>query len=111
MVDGQLLLNLRRGVLEYCVLGLLTTGEAYGYDIARRLMADGTLLDGEGTLYPLLNRLRRAGLVTASWVESPAGPPRKYYRISPTGRSALRTFREFWPQFTAAVDDAIGGQS
>ena len=70
-----ILSNLRRGALEYCILAMLTERELYGLEIARRLTADGVLMSSEGTLYPLLARLRRAGLVDTTWQESVEGPP------------------------------------
>lgn len=105
---GELILtHLRRGAMEYCVLALLESRPAYGLDIARRLGADGILMAGEGTLYPLLARLRKAGLVETTWQESTAGPPRRYYALTGLGRSALATFRSTWPAFRDAVDAAL----
>lgn len=107
--DPRLLTNLRRGALEYCVLALLRRGESYGLDIAHALSADGVLITSEGTLYPLLSRLRRAGLVATSWRESAAGPPRRYYRLTPGGTSALAAFERAWVPFRDAVDRALKG--
>lgn len=106
--ESQILTNLRRGALEYCILALLRDGERYGLDLARHL-ADGTLLSSEGTLYPLLSRLRKGGLVTTSWRESTAGPPRRYYSLTAEGRAALKTFEAAWRPFSSAVDNALGG--
>lgn len=108
--DGPLLANLRRGSLEYCVLALLRRGESYGLDIAHALSADGVLITSEGTLYPLLSRLRRGGLVATSWRESPAGPPRRYYSLTPEGTSALRDFEQVWIPFRNAVDRVLTGE-
>lgn len=105
--DDALLANLRRGALEYCVLAVLSTGECYGLDVARRLGADGILMSGEGTLYPLLSRLRRSGYVESTWRESPAGPPRRYYRLTPDGERALAQFARLWQPFRSAVDAAL----
>lgn len=102
--DESILTHLRRGSLEYCVLGLLEHGEWYGLDIARRLSADGVLMNGEGTLYPLLSRLRKGGLVETTWRESTAGPPRRYYTLTEDGRRALASFRATWQPFRDAVD-------
>ncbi|GAB2978734.1 PadR family transcriptional regulator [Actinotalea caeni] len=107
--EDSILTNLRRGALEYCVLASLREGEAYGFDIARRLVADGVLMGGEGTLYPLLARLRKAGLVSTSWQESDAGPPRRYYAITDDGARALDTFRRAWTSFRDAVDLTLEG--
>jgi PadR family transcriptional regulator PadR len=106
--DG-ILTHLRRGALEFCVLALLRGGEWYGLDIARRLSVDGVLLHGEGTLYPLLARLRRSGLVETSWRESTTGPPRRYYTLTRDGLHALDTFRATWGPFRDAVDSALEG--
>lgn len=99
-----MLTHLRRGALEYCVLALLQEGQLYGLDIARRLGAEGTLMAAEGTLYPLLARLRGEGLVTTVWKESTAGPPRRYYTLTDEGRLALDRFHKVWPRFRDAVD-------
>lgn len=105
--DGVILTQLRRGALEYCVLALLQGGAHYGLDIARRLTADGVLLHSEGTLYPLLSRLRKAGLVASTWQESASGPPRRYYLLTDEGHAALEAFARTWPTFRDAVDQAL----
>ncbi len=107
MVLGEdtILTHLRRGALEYCVLAMLEVEELYGLDIARRL--DETLIASEGTLYPLLARLRKAGLVSTSWRESTEGPPRRYYALTPAGREAVGMFRPAWKQFRDAVDASL----
>lgn len=108
--DESILVNLRRGTLEYCVLGLLAGERLYGLDIARRLTAGGQLMSSEGTLYPLLARLRKAGWVTTSWVESTVGPPRRYYEATPAGREALAAFTATWRPFRDAVDSVLEGE-
>ncbi|MFW5475100.1 PadR family transcriptional regulator [Knoellia sp. CPCC 206450] len=107
--DDAILTHLRRGALEYCVLAMLRDDELYGLDIARRLSTDGILLSGEGTLYPLLARLRKAGLVHTTWRESAEGPPRRYYALTRDGLTALDTFTRTWKPFRDAVDSAIQG--
>lgn len=107
--DEPILSHLRRGSVEYCVLALLRDSEAYGLDIGARLSADGILMNGEGTLYPLLARLRRQGLVDTSWRESTSGPPRRYYALTPTGHEALARFTSVWSQFRDAVDSTLSG--
>lgn len=107
--DDTILVNLRRGTLEYCILGLLARERSYGLDIARRLSAGGLVMNSEGTLYPLLARLRKSGWVETTWEESDAGPPRRYYAITPAGRHALAAFRATWQPFSAAVDAALEG--
>jgi PadR family transcriptional regulator PadR len=103
------LTELRRGVLEFCVLAILRGGESYGFDIVRELSA-GELLTSEGTIYPLLSRLRRQEWVTTTWRESDAGPPRRYYRITDRGGRALDTFGADWTRFRVAVDGLLGGE-
>jgi PadR family transcriptional regulator PadR len=99
-----LLAQLRRGTLEYCVLALLHGGERYGLDLVRQLGQVDGMLTGEGTVYPLLGRLRRDGLVATTWRESPSGPPRRYYHLTPTGQQALGAFTTEWARFRDAVD-------
>ena len=100
----SLLTQMRRGTLEYCVLALLAEGERYGFDLVRELGEVDGMVTSEGTLYPLLGRLRRDGLVETTWRESPAGPPRRYYDITRTGRDALDGFAAEWARFRDAVD-------
>jgi PadR family transcriptional regulator PadR len=99
-----LLAQLRRGTLEYCVLALLHDGERYGLDLVRQLGHVDGMLTSEGTLYPLLGRLRRDGLVATTWRESPSGPPRRYYHLTPSGQQALDAFATEWARFRDAVD-------
>lgn len=105
--EDTILSGLRRGAVEYCVLALLREGEWYGLDIARRLSEDGILMRGEGTLYPLLSRLRRSGQVETEWRESPSGPPRRYYRLTDEGRATLAGFATTWAAFRDAVDATL----
>lgn len=105
----QLLAHLRRGTLEFCVLAVLRSGERYALDLVTALGADGTLVTSEGTLYPLLARLRRDGLVKTDWRESPNGPPRRYYRLSPAGQAALAAFETQWRRYRDAVDATLEG--
>ena len=71
---------MRRGAIEYCVLALLSSGEQYGFEMAKALAEADGLVTSEGTLYPLLSRLREEGLVKTTWRESSQGPPRRYYQ-------------------------------
>jgi PadR family transcriptional regulator PadR len=103
----QPLSQLRRGVLEYCVLSLLQDTELYGFDLVRRLADVDGLVTSEGTIYPLLSRLRREGWVTTTWAESEAGPPRRYYALTPAGRRALLSFADDWRRFRTAVDQLL----
>ena len=107
MVPGETrnpLTELRRGVLEYCVLAVVRHEESYAFDIVRELSGAGELVTSEGTIYPLLSRLRRDHFVTTTWRESDAGPPRRYYRITEEGRRALDGFAGDWARFRDAVD-------
>jgi PadR family transcriptional regulator PadR len=105
----NVLTQLRRGTIEYCVLAVLAEGEEYAFELVRRLSAVDGLVTSEGTIYPLLSRLRRDDMVTTTWQESDAGPPRKYYRLTPGGHRALESFSEEWTRFRDAVDELIGG--
>jgi PadR family transcriptional regulator PadR len=96
--------QLRRGVLEFCVLALLGDGERYSYELVRALADADGLVTTEGTLYPLLGRLRRDGVVDTTWRESPSGPPRRYYRLTPDGHVALAGFVIEWTRFRDSVD-------
>jgi PadR family transcriptional regulator PadR len=102
--DSIWLAQLRRGALEHCVLALLRHRERYGFELARTLADAGGLLAGEGTIYPLLARLRRNGLVNTTWRESAEGPPRRYYRLTAVGELALSTFVQHWQLFRDGVD-------
>jgi PadR family transcriptional regulator PadR len=93
-----------RGVLDLCVLGALTHGESYGYEIAQRLDAGGLGPVAGGTLYPTLLRLERLGLIDADWREGTAGPPRKYYRLSHEGDRVLRASAADWSLFVDRVN-------
>ena len=113
MVDGRqdaLLAQMRRGTLQYCVLALLASEERYGFDLVRGLGAVNGMVTSEGTIYPLLSRLRRDGLVESTWRESSTGPPRRYYRLTDSGREALRDFRREWSRFRDAVDALVEGR-
>ncbi len=98
---------MRRGTLQYCVLALLTEGERYGFELVGALAEVDGMVTSEGTIYPLLSRLRRDGLVEPTWRESPAGPPRRYYRLTEAGRTALDGFVREWGRFRDAVDQFI----
>ncbi len=100
--------QLRRGALEYCVIALLRESPRYGFDIVRELSEADGLLTSEGTIYPLLSRLRKEGLVTTTWQESDTGPPRRYYALTSDGRTALDRFVEDWRRFRDSVDRVLG---
>lgn len=95
--------QMRKGVLEYCILGILSKDDAYASDIIERLKG-AKLIVVEGTLYPLLTRLKNAGLLEYRWEESNAGPPRKYYSLSAQGRSFLFELKSTWENLNNAVE-------
>ena len=105
--EDQWVAQLRKGSLELCMLALLMPKERYGYEIAQELIKTGELAVGEGTIYPLLSRLQREGKVSAEWRESPSGPPRKYYRITPEGRRLLEAKTRVWEVFSRAVNGIL----
>jgi PadR family transcriptional regulator, regulatory protein PadR len=99
--------QLRRGTVEYCVLALLRDGERYGFELVRELSESAGL--SEGTIYPLLTRLRKDELVTTTWRESESGPPRRYYRLTESGHTALASFMTEWAKFRDSVDAILNG--
>lgn len=88
-------IQMRKGLLEFCVLSIISRGEVYTSDLIEELTASEMIVV-EGTLYPLLNRLKSAELVQYKWVESEVGPPRKYYSITEIGKTFLDTLTETW---------------
>lgn len=101
------LTQLRRGALPHCVLAVLAGGERYGFELVGVLSDDHGLATSEGTIYPLLSRLRRDGLVETTWRESDSGPPRRYYRLTSDGQRVLVGFRTDWQAFRDAVDGLL----
>ena len=106
---NQLIAQMRRGALEYCVLAQLEGSQRYGLEIVKALAEEDGMVTSEGTMYPLLSRLRRDQLVATTWQESQTGPPRRYYRLTAKGGTALRDFRNEWRRFSNAVDRILGG--
>lgn len=101
--------NLRRGVLEYCVLALLSREERYGLDLATELI-ERSLIAGEGSLYPLLSRMRESGSVeTRVHAAGGGGRPRKYYAITEAGTAQLASFAEVWQTIGGQVDQLLEG--
>jgi PadR family transcriptional regulator PadR len=100
--------QLLRGVLDLCLLAVMGTGPAYGYEMTKRLRARGLSIVGEGSIYPLLGRLERDGLVETRRAASNGGPPRKYYSLSPEGERALEAGVNEWQSTRDAVDGALG---
>jgi PadR family transcriptional regulator PadR len=97
--------------LEYCVLALLRGGERYGFELIRALSNIDGMVTSEGTIYPLLSRLRKEELVTTSWRESESGPPRRYYQLTEAGHAALAEFTIEWTRFRDAVDSMLSSEN
>ena len=102
--------QMRKGVLELCILSLLANREAYASELIQTLK-ESRLLVVEGTIYPLLTRLKNDGLLTYRWEESSSGPPRKYYVITPLGGTFLGELHKTWKDLVGAVDRATGEKS
>ena len=95
--------QMRKGVLELCILSIVSQKDAYASDIIEKLK-DARLIVVEGTLYPLLTRLKNEGLLSYRWEESTQGPPRKYYRITEVGQQVLEEMAEDWKEMVEAVE-------
>ncbi|MBG6060053.1 PadR family transcriptional regulator PadR [Cryobacterium sp. MP_M5] len=99
--------QLRKGVVELAILALVRRHEAYGAEIVDRLGAYPGLAITAGTAYPLLSRLKKSGLITSVWRESPVGPPRKYYRLSAEGEGAFGGLTQAWEDMKDAMDSLL----
>jgi PadR family transcriptional regulator PadR len=99
--------QLRKGSLELAILAALWTGPLYGLEILRNLESGSDLVVVEGTVYPLLTRLRTLGLVDSEWVESDSGHPRKYYRLTDAGRSRALAMTRIWARFSASMSSLL----
>ena len=95
--------QMRKGVLEFCILSVLQDQEAYTSDLLQTLKS-AKMLVVEGTVYPLLTRLKNSGLLQYRWEESTSGPPRKYYAITPEGQEFLNELKDIWIELQNAVD-------
>ena len=93
---------LRKGLMEFAVLKVISADKVYVADILKKLGATD-FATGEGTLYPLLSRLRRKALVDYEWIESEAGPPRKYYRLTDAGKEQLKQLEDYWQKLNATM--------
>jgi PadR family transcriptional regulator, regulatory protein PadR len=107
MAGDSFQVQLKKGVLELCVLALLSQRDNYAYEIAS-LLGEAIGM-GEGSIYPLMRRMQNEGLVDTYLVESQSGPFRRYYRLTKAGRAALTAQRAEWRVFAKAVTDVIGG--
>ena len=99
--------QLRKGALEMAALASLWNGRLYGLEIIRFLETHSQLVLAEGTIYPILNRLKAEALLTSEWVEADAGHPRKYYSLTDTGRQRLRLMANAWVNFSRGVNNLI----
>jgi PadR family transcriptional regulator, regulatory protein PadR len=104
MSDEQKFSSIRKGLLEFLVLTIINTRTVYVADILKRLSTTDFATQ-EGTLYPLLSKLRREGLVNYEWQESESGPPRKYYRLTAAGRRHLATLDQYWAEISQTITD------
>jgi PadR family transcriptional regulator, regulatory protein PadR len=95
--------QIRKGILEYCILNIISRGEVYASDMLDELTG-ARMIVVEGTLYPLLTRLKNAGLLEYKWVESKSGPPRKYYKLTPEGSSFLLGLTETWNEVVQSTE-------
>ena len=95
--------QMRKGVLEYCILSIISEDDKYASEILDTLK-DAKMLVVEGTIYPLLTRLKNAGLLSYRWEESSSGPPRKYYGLTETGRLFLKELNTTWDELRSAVN-------
>lgn len=98
--------QMRKGILEFCILHIISRGEVYASDMLEELTS-AKIMVVEGTLYPLLTRLRKAELVEYRWVESLSGPPRKYYTLTDTGSSFLESLKNTWEELMTSTNQII----
>ena len=108
--QSEWLSQTRRGLLEMTVLALIARASTYGYEIVTQLSEQPALAAGEGTIYPLLRRLRRDGHLETTWQESDAGPPRQYYAVTPAGRARLATLRREWLAIVESVNTLLNSE-
>jgi PadR family transcriptional regulator PadR len=94
--------SIRKGLLEFLILKIVALDKVYAADILKRL-SDTEFATQEGTLYPLLSKMRRDGLLDYEWQESEAGPPRKYYELTAKGKSQLADLDDYWKQLNATI--------
>lgn len=102
MIIENTQVQMRKGILEYCILSIISHGEIYASDILNELR-NAKLLVVEGTLYPLLTRLKNNGLLSYKWLESTSGPPRKYYQLTLEGEMVLKELEKTWEELNYAV--------
>ena len=103
--------QMRKGLLELCVLATLKGQRMYGYDIVKRLSAVGGLVMGEGTVYPILSRFKKEGLVETTLAESPEGPARKYYQLTARGRALLIKMLNAWVEVRDGIEAVTAAEA
>jgi PadR family transcriptional regulator, regulatory protein PadR len=103
MESEQKFVTIRKGLLEFLILNIISANKVYVADMMNRL-AETDFATQEGTLYPLLSKMRRDQLVDYEWRESDAGPPRKYYKLTAKGRSQLSEFKKYWDYLNNTID-------
>lgn len=101
--------QLLHGVLDICLMSIIEEEESYGYEMVKKLDDRGLSLASEGSIYPILSRLQKQGMIEGYLVQSPEGPARKYYRMSERGREALQQWRHDWIGFRDSVDGVLDG--
>lgn len=106
MIPSQML----KGILEGCILKVISRKETYGYEISQMLQEYGFSNISEGTMYPLLLRLEKNGLIQANYRESPVGPKRKYFSLTPQGEEEVESFYSSWTELTGAIDQLFGSE-
>ena len=106
MSTDNIQVQLRKGVLELCILDIISRGEVYTSDMLAEL-TEARMMVVEGTLYPLLSRLKNAGYLEYKWLESNAGPPRKYYLLTDSGRQFLSGLENTWQEMGASVSSIM----
>ena len=109
MNEDNVKVQMRKGILEYCILSILSRGDSYAPQIIAELK-EAQMIIVEGTLYPILTRQKNAGLLSYRWEESPQGPPRKYYRLTPEGEKQLALLDEAWNEMVEQVKTIRGEQ-
>lgn len=98
--------QMRKGILEFCILHIISRGEVYASDMLEELTM-AKIMVVEGTLYPLLTRLRKSGLVEYKWVESNSGPPRKYYTLTDEGKLFLNSLDQTWKELVSSTEKLL----
>jgi PadR family transcriptional regulator PadR len=106
MNTDNIQVQLRKGILELCILNIISRGEVYASDMISEL-THAKMMVVEGTLYPLLTRLKNSGFLDYKWVESPSGPPRKYYMLTESGRLFLNELDSTWLELVASVSQIM----